>query len=65
MQVYERLRNYLSHHNIDPESIANKSGIPPASMKAILSGRKKLYVDDLKAICIALKVSVDTFIEHN
>ena len=44
-------------------TIAEKAGIPKATFNAILNGKRVLYADDLKAICLALNVSPELFIE--
>ena len=38
-------------------------GIPKTTFNAILNGKRTLYADDLKAICIALNVSPELFID--
>ena len=63
MQVYEKIRHYIDDHQLDPNAVADHAGIPVSRMNAILNGKRKLYADDLKAICLALGVSVDTFID--
>jgi transcriptional regulator with XRE-family HTH domain len=45
--------------------IAHKTGISPTTLNAILNGKRTMYAEDLKAICIALGVSAATFINSD
>lgn len=63
MQVYEKVRAYIDDNGLKQVVIAQKAGIPNATFNAILNGKRTLYADDLKAICIALNVSPEIFIE--
>lgn len=62
MHVYERVREYIDAHHINQKSIAEAADIPNTKLSAILSGKRKMYAEDLKAICVALNVSADTFV---
>lgn len=63
MQVYERVRIYLDDNGLKQAAVAQKAGIPDTAFNAMLSGEKTLYADDLRAICLALDVSPEKFIE--
>lgn len=63
MKVYEKVRDYIDKQGLKPISVAQKAGIPRATLTAILNGKKTLYADDLKAICVALDVRPEIFIE--
>lgn len=63
MQVYEKVRDYLNENGYKQVTIAQKAGISKATFNAILNGKRTLYADDLKAICIALNVSPELFID--
>ena len=63
MQVYEKVRDYLNENGYKQVTIAQKAGISKATFNAILNGKRTLYADDLKAICIALNVSTELFID--
>ena len=65
MQVYEKVRAYIEEHGIKQNAVANKCGIPATILSAILNGRRKMYADDLRAVCFALNVSPEIFIEYN
>ena len=44
-------------------TIAEKAGMPRTTFNAIMNGKKTLYADDLRAICLALNVSPEVFID--
>ena len=62
MHVYERVRMYLDENDIEEAAVAKAAGISAASLRAMLRGKKTMYADDLRAICLALGVSADTFV---
>lgn len=64
MQVYEKVRAYIEKMEYVPGAVAVKAGISEATLCAILSGKRTMYADDLKAICLALNVSPEVFIEY-
>ena len=63
MRVYEKVRAYMDENGYKQVTIAENAGIPKATFNAILNGKRTLYADDLKAICIALNVSPEVFID--
>lgn len=63
MRVYEKVREYIVSNGYKQVAIAKKAGIPKATFNAIMNGKRTLYADDLSAICIALNVSPEMFIE--
>lgn len=63
MRVYEKVRAYIDEMSYKQVTIAEKAGIPKATFNAILNGKRTLYADDLKAICLALNVSPELFID--
>lgn len=63
MHVYEKVRAYIDNNGLKQVSVAQKSGIPKTTFNAILNGKRIMYADDLKAICCALNVSPEVFIE--
>lgn len=63
MKVYEKIRKYIDENGYKQVSIAKKAGISESVFNDILNGKRTLYVDDLKAICIALNVSPESFID--
>ena len=63
MRVYEKVRAYIDERGLKQKTIAERAGIPNVTFNAIMNGKRTLYADDLKAICIALQVSPELFIE--
>lgn len=63
MKVYERIEAYIVANGINPDALSNSTAIPEDRLVAMLSGEETLYAKDLKAICLALNVSPETFID--
>ena len=63
VRVYEKVRAYIDEMGYKQVTIAEMAGIPKATFNAILNGKRTLYADDLKAICLALNVSPELFID--
>ncbi len=63
MRVYEKVRAYIDEQGLKQKTVAEKAGISNVTFNAIMNGKRTLYADDLKAICIALQVSPELFIE--
>ena len=63
MKVYEKVRAYIQEHGIKQIAVAERAGIPNNTFNAILNGKRTLYADDLRAICLALNVSPEVFID--
>lgn len=63
MSVYEKVRAYLDDNGLKQVTVAQKSGISKVTFNAIMNGKRTLYADDLRAICLALNVSPELFID--
>lgn len=63
MQVYEKVRRYIDDQGIKQVAIAEKAGISKTTFNAIMNGKRTMYAEDLRAICLALNVSPELFIE--
>ena len=63
MPVYEKVRAYIDENGLKQVAVAEKAGIPKNTFNAILNGKRTLYADDLRAICLALNISPELFIE--
>lgn len=63
MLIYEKVRNYIDENGYKQKVIAEKAGISVVTFNAIMNGKRTLYAEDLKAICIALNVSPEKFID--
>ena len=63
MMVYEKVRSYIDTHGMKQIAVAKMAGISPVTFNAILNGKRKMYAEDLRAICLALDVSPEIFID--
>lgn len=63
MSVYQKIRAYIVENGLKQVAVAEKAGIPKNTFNAILNGKRTLYADDLRAVCLALNVSPELFIE--
>lgn len=63
MYIYEKVRNYIDENGIKQVAVAKKVGIPNVTFNAIMNNKRTMYAEDLKAICIALNVSPETFVD--
>ncbi len=63
MYVYQKVRSYIDEKGLKQIAVAKKSGISNTTFNAIMNGKRTLYADDLRSICLALNVSPETFIE--
>ncbi len=63
MRVYEKVRAYIDEQGLKQKTVAERAGIPNVTFNAIMNGKRTLYADDLRSICIALQVSPEKFIE--
>lgn len=63
MEVYKKVRDYIQDNGYKQVAIAEKAGISKVTFNAMLNGKRTMYADDLKAICLALNVSPEMFIE--
>lgn len=66
MHVYEKVRSYIDSNGLKQVAIARKANLPINTFNAMLNGKRTMYADDLRAICNALSISPEAFIEvHN
>lgn len=63
MKVYERIKAYLTANGIDPATISKSVGVSQEQLISLLNGEDIMYAKDLKAICLALNVSPELFVE--
>lgn len=63
LRVYQKVRGYIEDKGIKQVVVAQKAGISKTTFNAIMNGKRTLYADDLRAICIALDVSPEVFIK--
>lgn len=65
MNVYEKVRAYIDNNGFKQVMVAQKAGISHVTFNAIMNGKRTMYADDLRAICLALNVSPELFIDVN
>ena len=64
MQVYEKVRSYIMERGVKQNIIAAKCNISASTFSAMMNGKRKMYAEDLRAICYALEVSPEVFINY-
>lgn len=62
MKVYERVCDYIQRKGLKQKAIAEAAKIPVSTFNAMMHGKRTMYAEDLKAVCIALEVSADLFV---
>ena len=62
MKVYEKISQFLESNKVDIQELAVKAEIPSEDLISMLSGKKVLYADEFRSICIALNVKPEIFI---
>lgn len=63
VQVYKKVRAYIDDNGLKQIVVAQKTGISKVTFNAMMNGKRIMYADDLRAICLALNVSPELFIE--
>ena len=63
MEVYKKVRSYREENGYKQLVVAQRAGISKVTFNAMMNGKRKMYADDLRAICLALNVSPELFIQ--
>lgn len=63
MKIYEKIRIYIDNNGLEHINVAQKAGISAVTFDEMLDGKITLYADDLRAICLALNVSPEMFVD--
>lgn len=63
MEVYKKVRAYIEANGYKQIAVAKRAGISKVTFNAMMNGKRTMYADDLRAICLALNVSPEVFIE--
>lgn len=63
MEVYKKVRTYIEKNGYKQPAIARKAGISDAAFGAMMNGSRTMYADDLRAVCLALNVSPEVFLD--
>ena len=62
--LYEKIKVYIEHAGIKQNYIAEKIGVSPAVLSAMLTGKRNIIAEEYFSICAALGVSVGMFIDE-
>lgn len=63
METGIKIKCYLDERGISQSFLSAKSNIPAPKLNLALNGKRKLTFAEYEAICYALGVGVDTFLE--
>ncbi len=63
MEVYKKVQAYIEKNGYKQLVVAQRAGISKVAFNAMMNGKQTMYADDLRAICLALNVSPELFIE--
>lgn len=62
MHTTEVLNTLMSERNISAYDLSERTGLSDERILKITNGESKMTVDELRAICVALDVSADVFV---
>lgn len=57
MNTAERLRFVVKNSGLKQKIIAERAGYSEKQLSALVTGRKKMYAEDVTKICIALNIT--------
>lgn len=60
--MYKKLRDYIAENDLQQKTIALNAGISESRLSYMLSGKRKLTVDDFIVICAAMGASPKKFL---
>ena len=63
MEIRQRIRDCINERGIKQYVIAKKAGFSPKQFSAMMTGKRKIYADDIVPICAALNVPAEEFIK--
>lgn len=63
MDVGQKIRVYIEEKGISQVELCARTNIAPAKMNLSLSGKRRFSFAEYQAICWALSVGVETFLE--
>ena len=63
MKVHTKIQAYITANGVTLDALSRCTGIPQSRLGSMLNGEETLYAKDLKAICLALNVSPEKFID--
>lgn len=62
MPIFLLVRKFITEHGLKQKAVALKAQIPHATFNAMMNGKRRIYADELEALCKALNVSPEAFI---
>jgi plasmid maintenance system antidote protein VapI len=62
MRVYEKIRKYIRESGYRQRFIAEQGGYTEKNFSAMMTGRKKITIEDYQCICNVLGVSPELFL---
>jgi transcriptional regulator with XRE-family HTH domain len=63
MQIYEKVKKYIVENGLKQVIVAKKAGISAGTLSSILNGKRTMYAEDLRALCCALNISAEAFMD--
>lgn len=63
MEVGLKIKGYLDDKGISQAHISRETGIAPVKLNLALNGKRRLTFEEYAAICCALSVNTDYFLE--
>lgn len=63
MEVAEKIRMYMDRNGITQAHVSRKTGISMPKLNLALNGKRRFTFEEYEAICWALGVGVETFLE--
>lgn len=63
MEVGKKILKYIDEMNISQIDLCTRTNIAPSKMNLSLNGKRRLTFPEYQAICWALGVGVDKFLE--
>ena len=64
MKVHEKIKAYIAANSVSMGSLSQSTGIPQDRLWLLLNGEEILYAKVLKAICLALNISPEVFVDY-
>lgn len=62
MKVGPRIKRYLEENNIPQNWLSLETGFAAPKLNLMLTGKRRMQVEEYIVICKALKVPLDTFL---
>lgn len=63
--IYQRIAEYLTEKGIKQSIVAEKAGLSRMAMSEALRGKRKIEVEEYAAICEALELPPEKFINED